>query len=100
MQGIVNQEEMRVASKLLYYVFFPCLIVSSLGDSVTVETMLSLWPAPAAILLNVVLGFAAGTAVFPFVGMPSHLRPHFISCAGVGAISDDLQMYYVDTWRS
>ena len=25
-----------------------------------------------------------GAAVFPFVGMGPHLRPHFISCAAVG----------------
>lgn len=75
-------------TKLTYFVFFPSLVVTSLGTSVTATTLQSWWPVPVSILLNVVLGMLLGAAVFPFIGMEAHLRPHFISCAGVGNLGN------------
>lgn len=100
MQDIIRPEDWKVVTKLMYFVFFPCLVVSALGSSVTASTLLSWWPLPVSTMLNVVLGMLLGAAVFPFVGMPMDLRPHFISCAGVGAIpiilacSPEKHMYF------
>lgn len=78
----------QLVTKLTYYVFFPALVVTSLGTSVTADGLASWWPVPVCTLLNVFLGMILGAAVFPFVGMEPHLRPHFISCAGVGNLGN------------
>jgi predicted permease len=72
-------------SKAMYYVFFPALVFTSLGTSVTGSTLLSWWPLPVNTALNVILGMLLGAGTFHFVGLPDHLWPHFVSCAGVGA---------------
>lgn len=88
MQGVMTGEGRTLMTKVTYYVFFPALVVTSLGTSVTAATLKSWWPVPVSTLLNVVLGMLLGAAVFPFVGMEPHLRPHFISCAGVGNLGN------------
>jgi predicted permease len=88
MQGMLTKEGGATVTKLMHYCFFPALVVTSLGTSVTAETLQSWWPVPVSTLLNVVLGMGLGAAVFPFVGMEAHLRPHFIGCAGAGNLGN------------
>lgn len=79
-------------TKLMYFIFFPALVVTSLGTSVTLETLKSWWPVPVSTLLNVVLGAILGYITFPFVGMEPHLKPHFVSCAMAGNLGNLLMV--------
>jgi predicted permease len=88
MQGMMKPEGRALITSLTYFVFFPALVITSLGTSVTLDTLQSWWPVPVSTFLNVVLGMALGAIVFPFVGMERHLWPHFVSCAGVGNLGN------------
>lgn len=84
-QGVLTSERRALISRLAFNVFLPALAACSfLQADVSLATFKSWWPVPASSLLNIVLGMILGAAVFPFVGMEPHLRPHFISCAAVG----------------
>jgi len=63
----------------------PSLIITSLGTSVTGPKLLSWWPLPVNVFLNLSLGFGLGAATFPFVKLPKHLWSHYVTTAGVGA---------------
>lgn len=84
LQGILTPEGSKNLARLIYNILLPSLIIVSLSTSVTGPKLLSWWPLPVNVLLNVALGLGLGAATFPFVRLPRHLWAHYVSMAGVG----------------
>ncbi|XP_027179671.1 protein PIN-LIKES 3-like [Coffea eugenioides] len=69
-------------NNLVYYVFFPSLLASSLVDSISATNIISLWFTPVSILLTFIIGSALGWILVRITKTPQQLHGLVIgSCA-------------------
>ncbi|KAK8611024.1 hypothetical protein V6N13_131089 [Hibiscus sabdariffa] len=77
-------------NNLVFYVFFPALIGCSLADTITSETLATLWFMPVNILISCIIGAALGWILVKITGTPPHLEGLIISCASAANLGNML----------
>lgn len=67
-------------NNLVFYVFFPALLASSLIQTITATNIVSLWFTPVSILLTYIFGSALGWVLVKVTRAPQHLHGLVIGC--------------------
>ncbi|KAL5799098.1 hypothetical protein ACOSQ2_003918 [Xanthoceras sorbifolium] len=75
---------------LVFYVFFPAFICASLADTITLESLVTLWFMPVNILLTFVIGSAFAWILVKVTGTPQHLQGLVIGCSSAGNLGNML----------
>lgn len=75
-------------NNVVFYVFTPALIASSLADTITASNLSSLWFMPANILLTFIIGSALGWILVRITPTPEHLHGLVIGCCSAGNLGN------------
>ncbi|XP_050282700.1 protein PIN-LIKES 3-like [Quercus robur] len=69
-------------NNLVFYVFTPSNLFSKLADTITLESLVTLWFMPVNVLLTFIIGFALAWILIKITRAPQHLQSLIIgSCA-------------------
>nr|GMD73139.1 protein PIN-LIKES 3-like [Ipomoea batatas] len=71
-------------NNLVFYIFFPALLASSLVDSMTATSIVSLWFIPVSILITFIVGSALGWILVKITRAPRELHGLVIGCCAAG----------------
>nr|GMD58242.1 protein PIN-LIKES 3-like [Ipomoea batatas] len=71
-------------NNLVFYIFFPALLASSLVDSMTATSIVSLWFIPVSILITFIVGSALGWILVKIARAPRELHGLVIGCCAAG----------------
>ena len=85
MQGLLSAQGAAAMNRLVYYVFLPALVLTSLGSSATAERIANWWFMLINCWINVLAGLALGAALATVLRLQRDLRPAYIACCGIGA---------------
>lgn len=85
MQGLLSAQGAAAMNKLVYYVFLPALVLTSLGASATAERIGAWWFMLLNCWINVLAGLAIGALLASVLRLPADLRRPYIACCGIGA---------------
>ncbi|KAK2650909.1 hypothetical protein Ddye_018398 [Dipteronia dyeriana] len=88
--NLLGENARQQLNGLVFYVFFPALIGASLADTITLESMVTLWFMPVNILLTFVIGSALAWILVKVTGTPQHLQGLVIGCSSAGNLGNML----------
>ncbi|KAL9423406.1 hypothetical protein AB3S75_035487 [Citrus x aurantiifolia] len=71
-------------NNLVFYVFNPALIGSNLAETITYQSLISLWFMPVNILLSFLIGSALAWILIKITRTPPHLQGLVIGCCSAG----------------
>ncbi|GMJ11858.1 PIN-LIKES 3 [Hibiscus trionum] len=77
-------------NNLVFYVFFPALIGCSLADTVTVESLSTLWFMPLNIFISCITGSTLGWILVKITRTPRHLHGLVIACSSAANLGNML----------
>ncbi|PHT54848.1 hypothetical protein CQW23_03334 [Capsicum baccatum] len=75
-------------NNLVFYIFTPALVCSSLAETVTSSNIVSLWFMPVNILLTFIIGSALGWILVRITKTPIELHGLVISCCAAGNLGN------------
>ncbi|XP_016513044.2 protein PIN-LIKES 3 [Nicotiana tabacum] len=75
-------------NNLVFYIFTPALVASSLAETVTSSNIVSLWFMPVNILLTFIIGSALGWLLVKITRTPIELHGLVISCCAAGNLGN------------
>ncbi|XP_004231634.2 protein PIN-LIKES 3-like [Solanum lycopersicum] len=75
-------------NNLVFYIFTPALVASSLAETVTSSNIVSLWFMPVNILLTFIIGSILGWILVKITKTPIHLHGLVISCCSAGNLGN------------
>ncbi|XP_059297160.1 protein PIN-LIKES 3-like isoform X2 [Lycium ferocissimum] len=75
-------------NNLVFYIFTPALVASSLAETVTSSNIVSLWFMPVNILLTFIIGSALGWILVKITRTPIELHGLVISCCAAGNLGN------------
>ncbi|CAN4123748.1 unnamed protein product [Withania somnifera] len=75
-------------NNLVFYIFTPALVASSLAETVTASNIISLWFMPVNILLTFIIGSALGWILVKITATPVQLHGLVISCCAAGNLGN------------
>ncbi|KAL3344287.1 hypothetical protein AABB24_023622 [Solanum stoloniferum] len=75
-------------NNLVFYIFTPALVASSLAETVTSSNIVSLWFMPVNILLTFIIGSVLGWILVKITKTPIHLHGLVISCCSAGNLGN------------
>ncbi|XP_009600852.1 protein PIN-LIKES 1-like isoform X2 [Nicotiana tomentosiformis] len=75
-------------NNLVFYIFTPALVASSLAETVTSSNIVSLWFMPVNILLTFIIGSALGWVLVKITTTPIQLHGLVISCCAAGNLGN------------
>ncbi|KAL9239354.1 hypothetical protein vseg_013687 [Gypsophila vaccaria] len=74
----------RHLNQMVFYVFGPAMLCSYLGETVTLESFLTMWFMPINILLTFVIGSVLGWILAKLTRAPKHIRGLVVSSCSAG----------------
>ncbi|XP_027337149.1 protein PIN-LIKES 1-like [Abrus precatorius] len=81
-----------IASKnmntMIFFVFAPALVCSSLAKTITLRSVIVLWFMPVNILLSVIIGTALGWLLVKITRVSHHLQGLVLGCCSVGNLGN------------
>nr|GEX32068.1 auxin efflux carrier [Tanacetum cinerariifolium] len=75
-------------NNVVFYVFIPALVGSSLADTVTASSIASLWFMPVNILLTFIIGSALGWVLVKITKTPEHMHGLVIGSCAAGNLGN------------
>ncbi|GJW61511.1 PIN-LIKES 3-like protein [Tanacetum coccineum] len=75
-------------NNVVFYVFIPALVGSSLADTVTASSIVSLWFMPVNILLTFIIGSALGWVLVKITKTPEHMHGLVIGSCAAGNLGN------------
>ncbi|KAL4308949.1 hypothetical protein GQ457_01G013480 [Hibiscus cannabinus] len=75
-------------NNLVYFVFCPALVFSSLAETITFESLVSLWFMPVNILLTFIIGSALAWFLIQITRTPPHLHGLVIGSSSAGNLGN------------
>lgn len=78
--GILVSAARHHLNNVIFYVFIPAIVVSSLAKTITVSSIVPLWFIPVNIFLTFIIGSALGWILAKVTRTPRHLHGLIISC--------------------
>ncbi|KAK8984754.1 hypothetical protein V6N11_020069 [Hibiscus sabdariffa] len=75
-------------NNLVYFVFCPALVISSLAETITFESLVSLWFMPVNILVTFIIGSALAWFLIQITRSPPHLHGLVIGCCSAGNVGN------------
>ncbi|XP_028769609.1 protein PIN-LIKES 3-like isoform X2 [Neltuma alba] len=73
---------------MVYYVFAPALLSSSLAKTLTLKSLVILWFMPINVLLSFTIGTAFGWLVIKITRTPRHLQGLVLGCCSAGNVGN------------
>ncbi|TYJ47564.1 hypothetical protein E1A91_A02G198900v1 [Gossypium mustelinum] len=77
---VMGESARKQLNNVVFFVFNPALVSSSLAKTVTFESIVLLWFMPFNILLTFIIGTAIGWLLVKITKAPQHLRGLILSC--------------------
>ncbi|CAI9110417.1 OLC1v1010428C1 [Oldenlandia corymbosa var. corymbosa] len=84
--NILDLSARRNLNNLVFYVFSPAYVGSSLADTITMSSLIELWFIPVNVVLTFVIGSILGWMLYKITRAPRHLRGLLICCCATGNI--------------
>ncbi|XP_057457740.1 protein PIN-LIKES 3-like isoform X2 [Lotus japonicus] len=81
---ILGDNAKKHLNSMVYFVFTPALICSSLAQTITFRSMVMLWFMPLNALLTYVIGIALGWLLIRTTRVPYHLQGLVLGCCSAG----------------
>ncbi|KAM7519923.1 hypothetical protein LguiB_018885 [Lonicera macranthoides] len=75
-------------NNVVFYVFIPAIVGSSLAETVTASSIASLWFMPVNILLTFIIGSALGWILVKITRTPQHMHGLVIGCCSAGNLGN------------
>ncbi|XP_017984982.1 PREDICTED: protein PIN-LIKES 3 isoform X1 [Theobroma cacao] len=85
---LLGPEARNYLNKIVFYVLSPSLLVSNLADTITYNSVVTLWFMPLNILLTFIIGSALGLVLIKITKTPEHLRGIVIGCCSAGNLGN------------
>ncbi|CAI9110415.1 OLC1v1010426C1 [Oldenlandia corymbosa var. corymbosa] len=82
--NLLDRAARRNLNNLVFYVFSPAFVGSSLAETITMSSLIDLWFMPVNILLNMMIGSTLGWILYKITRAPRHLRGLLICCCATG----------------
>ena len=95
-KGILDESGTSTLARVVFYAFTPSLTFSTLGASITLQSLQNLWPLFLNITLTTLLGLGAGTLLGRLLRAPTRMRP-LITCACAFANVGNLPLVFVSS---
>lgn len=86
--GVLNEAGRSTVAGLSFYCYSPALTFSTLASSMTVESILSLWPLLLNMTVSCLLGLAAGWLTARVLRSPQRYRNLVITAIGFGNVGN------------
>lgn len=86
--NLLGPEACHHMNNILYYLVSPALAASSLAESITFKTFLTLWFMPVNILLAYVIGSILAWLLIKITKTPKHLQGIVIGCCSAGNLGN------------
>ncbi|EOA37661.1 hypothetical protein CARUB_v10012230mg [Capsella rubella] len=86
--NILNQDARKQLNNIVFYVFSPSLVASSLAATITYESMVKMWFMPINVLLTFIIGSFLGWVVIKITKPPPHLRGIIVGCCAAGNLGN------------
>jgi len=81
---IIRHEFLKPLSRITISLFLPCLLITKIGESLTVEQLKLWWILPASAVVYAVVGFAAGMASRPIFCRGPGLDRFYVAASALG----------------
>ncbi|KAI5683891.1 hypothetical protein M9H77_05119 [Catharanthus roseus] len=75
-------------NNLVFFIFTPGLVASSLANTITLRSLKQLWFMPVNILLTFIIGSALGWILVKITRTPQHLHGLVIGCCSAGNLGN------------
>ncbi|KAL5752250.1 hypothetical protein ACOSQ2_022757 [Xanthoceras sorbifolium] len=75
-------------NKIVFFVFSPSLILSNLSQTITLQSLVTLWFMPVNILLTFLIGSALAWILIKITRTPPHLQGLVIGCCSAGNLGN------------
>ncbi|OMO86957.1 Auxin efflux carrier [Corchorus capsularis] len=75
-------------NKLVFYVFAPALVGTNLAETITYESLFTLWFMPVNIFLTFLIGSALAWLIIKITKTPKHLQGIVIGCCSAGNLGN------------
>ncbi|OMO62832.1 Auxin efflux carrier [Corchorus capsularis] len=85
---LLGPEARNYLNKIVFYVLSPALLVSNLAESISYQSLVTLWFMPVNILLTYIIGSALGWIIIKVSKTPEHLRGIVIGCCTAGNLGN------------
>ncbi|KAF4381214.1 hypothetical protein F8388_012136 [Cannabis sativa] len=93
--NILGKDAIKYLNTIVFYVFNPALVGSSLANTVTYDSMIKLWFMPVNVLITFIIGSLLGWIVIHFTRPPQHLRGLILAlCKEKGSPFGDSDVCY------
>ncbi|KAG5392804.1 hypothetical protein IGI04_022767 [Brassica rapa subsp. trilocularis] len=86
--NILNQDARKQLNNIVFYVFSPSLVASSLAETITYESLVKMWFMPLNVVLTFIIGSFLGWLVIKVTKPPSHLRGIIVGCCAAGNLGN------------
>lgn len=88
--GILGEDARKHLNNVVFFVFNPALVSTSLAQTITMERMVLLWFMPVNVLLTFVIGSLLGWVVIQITRAPANLRGLILGCCAAGNLGNML----------
>ncbi|XP_052723936.1 protein PIN-LIKES 3-like isoform X3 [Vigna angularis] len=86
--NILGETARKNLNTMVYFVFSPTLVCSSLAETITLRSVVRLWFMPVNILLTFVIGTVLGLLVVKLTRVPNHLQGLVLGCCAAGNLGN------------
>ncbi|GLT82490.1 hypothetical protein SLE2022_008560 [Rubroshorea leprosula] len=85
---ILDPESRHRLNNIVFYVLGPAILVSNLAETITFQSLVSLWFMPVNILLTFIIGSALAWLLIKITRTPPHLQGLVIGCCSAGNLGN------------
>ncbi|XLU44535.1 hypothetical protein S245_039349 [Arachis hypogaea] len=78
--GILGDTARKNLNHMVFYVFGPAIVCSSLAKTITLRNVVILWFMPVNVLLTFLIGTALGWLLIKIIRVPLHLHGLVLGC--------------------
>lgn len=86
--NVLGAETRKHLNNIVFFVFSPALVASSLAKTITYESVIKLWFMPVNVLITFIVGSALGWVVIKITNVPTHLRGLIVGSCAAGNLGN------------
>ncbi|KAL1329463.1 hypothetical protein HN51_046581 [Arachis hypogaea] len=86
--GILGDTARKNLNHMVFYVFGPAIVCSSLAKTITLRNVVILWFMPVNVLLTFLIGTALGWLLIKIIRVPLHLHGLVLGCCAAGNLGN------------
>ncbi|XP_059437268.1 protein PIN-LIKES 3-like isoform X2 [Corylus avellana] len=86
--GLLGADARHHLNNIVFYVFTPALMVSNLSETITFDSLITLWFMPVNILLTFFIGSILAWLLIKVTRTPKHLHGLVIGCCSAGNLGN------------